>query len=470
MTIEELDRYYAILTKTYEVIVQGMMAFFFYRFCGIYTNERRFIGLITFIYFLTILAMNLFQPNLDNFWIYMIASTVAFLMMWPLLRISVQIKAFISVTYFAVRWLGASIVSILFLPINHLLMRLFEQVIDLSSGHIGLYYFYYNLSMMVVMLLLYWLVLWLLTMVYMKMNRWYRSNLSTKEIIILLIPALSGISSYALWNQFNKLSTVSPLFTNMQLLSYWAIHNIITLAAMLIVLVLFQRLELQHEDKRKQFVLESQIKNIEQHILGVEGTYRELRSLKHDLRNHITIIERLLEQQQYSETEYYLTSMQKALAHAEVSVSYPTGNPITDILIHEKSEQANQFHIAFHSSFYYPASDRINAFDMSVILHNALENAIEATKTIENAWIEVSSRQHKNSYLLTIRNPFVSSLEWGENNLPITTKREQMNHGIGLNNIREIARKYYGDIEIEVDSSIFQINILLISPEPAKAE
>ncbi|MNI87059.1 hypothetical protein D3C73_1442160 [compost metagenome] len=54
--------------------------------------------------------------------------------------------------------------------------------------------------------------------------------------------------------------------------------------------------------------------------------------------------------------------------------------------------------------------------------------------------------------------------------MPVTTKREQMNHGIGLRNIREIAKKYYGDIEIEVDSSIFQINILLISPEPAKAE
>ncbi|MNC60330.1 hypothetical protein D3C75_1102000 [compost metagenome] len=107
---------------------------------------------------------------------------------------------------------------------------------------------------------------------------------------------------------------------------------------------------------------------------------------------------------------------------------------------------------------------------MSVILHNALENAIEATKTIENAWIEVSSKQYKNSYLLTIRNPFVSKLEWGDNKLPITTKREWIDHGIGLNNIREIARKYYGDIEIEVESSIFQINILLISPEPAKAE
>ncbi|RCX16413.1 GHKL domain-containing protein [Fontibacillus phaseoli] len=470
MTLEEINQYYAIATKVYEAVLQGMLAFFFYRFCRIYTDEKRLIGFIAILYFLIILSLNTFQPGLENFWVCMIASTVAFLLMWPLLRLSVQIETFISVTYFAIRWLGPSIVSMLFLPINRSLLRLYDQVIDSSSEYIGLYYFYYNLGMIVVMMSLYWLVMWLFVLAYKKINSWYRADLSTKEIIILLIPAFSGISSYALLNQFNKLTEANsnPLFMNRQILSYWAIHNLIILAAMLIVLVLFQRLEIQREDKRKQFILENQIKNIEQHISGVEGTYRELRSLRHDLRNHITVIERLLEQQQYTETERYLTSIQKVLAHKELS--FQTGNPITDILLHEKSEQAKQFNITFSSTFYYPAGDQINAFDMSVILHNALENALEATKTLENGWIEVSSKQFKNSYLLTIRNPFASTLEWEEHKWPLTTKKDRVNHGIGLNNIQEIARKYYGDLEFEVDSSIFQINILLISPESANVE
>lgn len=459
MTFEEINQYYAIAAKVYETTLQGMMSFFFYRFCRIYTNEKRIVGFIAFIYFLIILSFNTFQPGLANFWVNLMASTATFLLMWRWLRLSVQMKTFISVTYFAIRWLGPSMVSMLFLPINRLLLRLYERVIDLSSVYIGLYYFYYNLSMMVVMMLLYWLVMWLFVLAYKKINRWHRADLSAKEILLLLIPALSGISSYALLNQFNKITEANsnPLFMNRHILSYWAVHNMIILAAMLIVLVLFQRLEIQREDKRKQFVLESQIKNIEQHISGVEGTCRELRSLKHDLRNHITIIERLMEQQQYSETEHYLSSMQMALANTELS--FQTGNPITDILLHEKSEQAKQFNITFHSTFRYPASDQINAFDMSVILHNALENAIEATKAIENGWIEVSSKQFKNSYLLTIRNPLASALEWGEQLLPVTTKSDRENHGIGLNHIREIARKYYGELEFEVDSSIFQINI-----------
>ncbi len=470
MTFEQINQYYDITAKVYEAALQGMMAFFFYRFCRIYTSEKRVIGLIALVYFLVILSFNTSQPGLANFWVNLIASTAAFLLMWRWLRISVQIKTFISVTYFAIRWLGPSIVSMLFLPINRSLLSLYEHVINLSSVHIGLYYFYYNLSMMIVMMLLYWLIMWLFVLAYKKINRWYRADLSAKEILLLLIPALSGISSYALLNQFNQITeaNLNPLFTNKQILNYWAVHNLIIIGGMLIVLVLFQRLEIQRENKRKQFILESQIQNIEQHISGVEGTYRDLRSLRHDLRNHITVIERLMEQQRYSETERYLTSMQMTLANTELS--FQTGNPITDILLHEKSEQAKQFNIAFHSTFHYPASDQINAFDMSVILHNTLENAIEATKMIENGWIEITSKQFKNSYLLTIRNPYTSTLEWGEDHLPLTTKEDRENHGIGLSNIREIARKYYGELEFEIESSMFQIHILLISPEPANAE
>ena len=53
---------------------------------------------------------------------------------------------------------------------------------------------------------------------------------------------------------------------------------------------------------------------------------------------------------------------------------------MTDIILTEKKRQAQAAEIAFESSFRYPNAG-LNAFDVSIILNNALANALEAAET-----------------------------------------------------------------------------------------
>ena len=49
-----------------------------------------------------------------------------------------------------------------------------------------------------------------------------------------------------------------------------------------------------------------------------------------------------------------------------------------------------------------------------------------------------------------------------ETGLPETTKNDKEGHGFGLANIRKVAQKYYGDIDIEQENGSFKLTVMLM--------
>ena len=85
---------------------------------------------------------------------------------------------------------------------------------------------------------------------------------------------------------------------------------------------------------------------------------------------------------------------------------------------------------------------------MSVILNNALSNAIEAVEQEKVTVVSLSSGLMKNIFMIEVSNSYSKELHNdGADGLPRTTKSGE-GHGFGLANIRYVARKYYGDMEI----------------------
>lgn len=65
--------------------------------------------------------------------------------------------------------------------------------------------------------------------------------------------------------------------------------------------------------------------------------------------------------------------------------------------------------------------------------------------------------------MIEIRNSFAKALQWNaESGLPVTSKAEKDGHGYGLSNIRAIARKYSGDIEIICQNGEFRLIVMLM--------
>lgn len=65
---------------------------------------------------------------------------------------------------------------------------------------------------------------------------------------------------------------------------------------------------------------------------------------------------------------------------ANMSGAGRSGNPVTDVILQEFKKESERSGISFCTEFYFPTDSGINVFDVSIILNNALQNALENTQ------------------------------------------------------------------------------------------
>ena len=139
-----------------------------------------------------------------------------------------------------------------------------------------------------------------------------------------------------------------------------------------------------------------------------------------------------------------------------------TGNPVTDVIVAEKRKEAQERGIGFICDFHYPEKTGINAFDVSIILNNALDNAMEAAECCERPFIDIKSWRQRNVYMIEVRNPFIGNLITDkESGLPESAKGGS-GHGFGLKNMQKVARKYHGDIDVRQEKNGFVLTVMMM--------
>ncbi len=243
----------------------------------------------------------------------------------------------------------------------------------------------------------------------------------------------------------------------------------------MVMAVLFQNIKARQEEKLQNELLAAQVDSIEKHIGQVESLYRNIRSIRHDMTNHILTLERLYAGNNVKEAMDYSEELKSALS--QMAGEIKSGNPVTDVILQELKNEAEKRKIRFQSDFYYPTGANINAFDISVILNNALQNAMENALHLPSGdegegaapYISVLSYHSNNAYMIEISNSFTGNLKWDEERgLPVTSKEKTeghgygQTHGYGLSNIRMVARKYSGDIAIDLKEYEFRLSIMLM--------
>ena len=127
-----------------------------------------------------------------------------------------------------------------------------------------------------------------------------------------------------------------------------------------------------------------------------------------------------------------------------------------------KKTEAEKNGIDFVCGFAYPECKNADPFDISIILNNILDNGICAAAECENPYLKITSGMRKNAFLITCENSFCGELKFTVNGLPETQKSDSENHGFGLENVRTIAEKYNGGIDISAENGRFIINVMLI--------
>lgn len=145
-------------------------------------------------------------------------------------------------------------------------------------------------------------------------------------------------------------------------------------------------------------------------------------------------------------------------------MEYNTGNPVTDVIIQRYVQLAHKNDIEFQADFIFPSNMNIDAFDFSIIINNALDNALEACKKQKEGrkTIELNAYRRENMFFIIIKNSFDGAITRDKKDgRLITTKFDSENHGLGLRNIEVCAEKYYGKVETTVRDKEFELAVML---------
>lgn len=178
----------------------------------------------------------------------------------------------------------------------------------------------------------------------------------------------------------------------------------------------------------------------------------------HDLKHHIIA---LRAEQDRDKRNEYLDRMEQEIANYEIQ--FKTGNQVLDTVLMSKGMYCQQNDIAFTCVIDGALFDFMDVMDICSIFGNALDNAIECEKKIEDKekrMIHVSAFSKKSFLIIRFENYYKGTLEF-QRNLPVTTKPGTGFHGYGLKSLQYTVHKYKGEVDITVEEDWFCLKILM---------
>lgn len=199
-----------------------------------------------------------------------------------------------------------------------------------------------------------------------------------------------------------------------------------------------------------------------------EQSDESLRRFRHDFKNHILVVNAMLEQGDTDGAKRYFSGISSDIA--QTLPQYSTGNPIANSLLHIKSAEAAEHNTEILFDGMIPA-DGVEPKDMCVCVGNLLDNAMEACAALpdtEKKRISVSAVVKNNTFLLTVQNPIDPGKKLNKNQMPATTKSDKRAHGIGLRNVKDTVKKYNGALQLSAENGMFTAALFMELPEIKK--
>ena len=254
--------------------------------------------------------------------------------------------------------------------------------------------------------------------------------------------------------------TILPL--NEDQVGTWIILSLILLFA-----ILFYRVNQQREMEAEIAKLkQEQAEIVERDYQALRRTYADNAKLYHDLHNHIEAIYQCLIQGDTKEAVRYCEDLRTPVR--QISQTVWTGDKALDYLISSKMALAGQEQIKTKVNIEYPHNTNIRSVDLTTILGNLLDNALEAAKTAPEGlrFLNLTIRRINAMLIIKVENGY-GDTPVQENGKLLTSKKDKAFHGWGLKSVQTAADRYDGTIRTDYKDHVFQ-SVVTLSFQPVK--
>lgn len=221
---------------------------------------------------------------------------------------------------------------------------------------------------------------------------------------------------------------------------------------------IYRKETIQNEKNMLNLYLSEQ----EKYIQLIFDKDKDMRTFRHDVKEHMHIISRCIEQKDYDSAKIHIDEMNDSFSKAQM-VHY-TGITAMDVIVSEKKNYMDGMGIQFICEINaMKLPGHLAVYDVCTLLMNILNNAIEACEHLEGVdkVIKLIVEVDRDKLYIFEKNNVHGKIEFDKEGKPITTKEDNINHGLGSKNIRSIVEKYGGEIKYTIENHDFIIEIFM---------
>lgn len=209
-------------------------------------------------------------------------------------------------------------------------------------------------------------------------------------------------------------------------------------------------------------LVEYQTEQSKKHLGEVRSIHKEMRGYKHDFHHHLQTLKGQLESGEVERALAYIVQLDDQLMNLDTLLK--TGNISLDAILSAKIAQAKSENIAVTVKANVPDSLTISDVELSIIIGNLLDNAIEACRSVlGERFIRIYiAMKGKMLYFSMLNSAGAKKKKTGS---LFTTHKDSSVHGFGLRRAEAILNEHSGWVKYNSEDGAFTSEFLVPAVE-----
>ncbi len=273
------------------------------------------------------------------------------------------------------------------------------------------------------------------------------------------IAAFSGLILSFLCFQTSMLNYLQPYGSNM--VRWYTVIYLVTMIAAAVISYELSAYQIDKKvsDEKIAFYQAERTGRLKKLLSVYESNEQTIRKYKHDIRHFNRVLAGFIQNQEYDKAASYLQEFDSML-EGVTAVSF-CENPIVNELLTIYASQCQKLGFKPRIRADVPERFAIEETDLTSLVANALENAVEALTHVDQdkraLQVEISFDGRK--LKLMTKNPAGRKISFKDNGLPISTRPVQS--GVGTAQIKAIAEKYGGVASFSQEDGVFVVKAVM---------